>query len=114
MDQFATGLPLLSVHDPEESGTTSLDPLGLVPLGDECQFQVVSDRERLFNVVLGAEYTDDVASTERHAKRVRVASAVAEELTFRLEVDRGAGETPVAANGAMIIELPKTPAALST
>jgi len=53
---------------------------------DERQFQVVSDRERWFNIVMGAEYADDAASTERQAGRVRLASAVCEDLTFRLEV----------------------------
>jgi hypothetical protein len=53
---------------------------------DERQFQVVSDRERWFNIVMGAEYADDVASTERQARRLRLASAVSEDLTFRLEV----------------------------
>lgn len=53
---------------------------------DERQFQVVSDRERWFNIVMGAEYSDDVASTEKQAKRLKLASAIAEELTFRLEV----------------------------
>jgi hypothetical protein len=56
---------------------------------DERQFQVVSDRERWFNIVMGAEYADDVASTERQAKRLRLAAAVCEDLTFRLEVVPG-------------------------
>jgi hypothetical protein len=63
---------------------------------DERQFQVVSDRERWFNIVMGAEYADDVASTERQASRLRLASAVAEDLTFRLEVARtSAASEPV-------------------
>lgn len=53
---------------------------------DERQFQVVTDRERWFNIVMGSEYSDDVASTERQAKRLRLASGISEELTFRLEV----------------------------
>jgi hypothetical protein len=53
---------------------------------DERQYQVVSDRERWFNIVMGAEFSDDVASTERQARRIRLASAIAEDLTFRLAV----------------------------
>lgn len=53
---------------------------------DERQYQVVSDRERWFNIVMGAEYADDVASTEKQATRIRLASAISEELAFRLEV----------------------------
>lgn len=53
---------------------------------DERQYQVVSDRERWFNIVMGAEYADDAASTEKQASRLRLATAISEELTFRLEV----------------------------
>jgi hypothetical protein len=35
---------------------------------------------------MGAEFSDDVASTERQARRIRLASAIAEDLTFRLAV----------------------------
>lgn len=70
---------------------------------DERQFQVVSDRERWFNIVMGAEYSDDVASTEKQAKRLRLASAITEELTFRLEVagDRSWGSSLSPATVAM-------------
>jgi superfamily II DNA or RNA helicase len=81
---------------------------------DERQFHVVSDRERWFNVVMGAEYVDDVASTERQARRVRLATAVAEELTFRLEVD-GAGENETqVGNGPTIAELSASSVVLAT
>ena len=53
---------------------------------DERQFHVVSDRERWFNIVMGAEYSDDVASTERQARRLRLPTKICEELSFRLEV----------------------------
>lgn len=53
---------------------------------DERQYQVVSDRERWFNIVMGAEYADDAASTEKQASRIRLATPISEELTFRLEV----------------------------
>jgi len=53
---------------------------------DERQFQVVTDRERWFNIVMGAKYSDDVASTEKQARRLRLAAALADELSFRLEV----------------------------
>ncbi len=56
---------------------------------DERQFQVVSDRERWFNIVMGAEYIDDAASTERQAGRLRLAASISEDLTFRLEVYTG-------------------------
>jgi hypothetical protein len=43
----ASGLPFLSIHDPEESGTISLDPLGLVPLGEQMAVELVPGvRER--------------------------------------------------------------------
>jgi superfamily II DNA/RNA helicase len=52
---------------------------------DERQFRVVSDRERWFNIVMGAEYCEDAASTEKQAARVQLPAAISEELCFRLE-----------------------------
>jgi len=53
---------------------------------DERQFQVVSDRERWFNIVMGSQYQDDAGTTEREAQRLRLASAISDDLTFRLAV----------------------------
>jgi superfamily II DNA or RNA helicase len=53
---------------------------------DERQYRVVSDRERWFNIVMGAKYTEDAASTERQATRIPLAAAICEDLKFRLEV----------------------------
>lgn len=53
---------------------------------DERQYQVVTDRERWFNIVMGAEYSDDAASTERQAMRLRLTAAICEDLSFRLNV----------------------------
>ncbi len=61
---------------------------------DERQFQVVSDRERWFNIVMGAEYRDDTASTERQARRVKLASEVSEALAFHLEVSPPTPQLP--------------------
>lgn len=54
---------------------------------DERQFQVVTNRERWFNVVMGAEYSDDAASTEKQAKRLRLAVTLAEELRRTIELE---------------------------
>jgi len=53
---------------------------------DERQFQVVSDRERWFNIVMGSRYQDAAGATEREALRLRLAAAISEDLTFRLDV----------------------------
>ena len=52
---------------------------------DERQFRVVSDRERWFNIVMGADYSDDAASTEKQAERIQLPSAISDDLSFRLE-----------------------------
>ena len=40
-------LPLLSLHDPEGSGSTSLDPLGLTPIGEQLAVELIPGvRER--------------------------------------------------------------------
>ena len=53
---------------------------------DERQFQVVSDRELWFNLVMGSQYQDDAGTTEREAQRLRLGSAISDDLTFRLAV----------------------------
>jgi len=64
---------------------------------------------------MGAEYVDDVASTERQAQRMRLAAAVAEELTFRLEVDNLVNNESGTGNGLATAELPvDSAAALAT
>ena len=42
---------------------------------DERQFQVVSDRERWFNIVMGSQYQDDAGTTEREAQHLRLFGA---------------------------------------
>lgn len=45
-EQFV-GLPLLSIHDPEGAGSTSLDPLGLTPIGEQLAVELIPGvRER--------------------------------------------------------------------
>jgi len=47
MDSQILGLPLLSIHDPEGAGSTSLDPLGLTPLGEQLAVELIPGvRER--------------------------------------------------------------------
>lgn len=47
MDASYVGYPMLSVHDPEGSGSTSLDPLGLTPLGEQLAVELIPGvRER--------------------------------------------------------------------
>ena len=42
-----SGLPLLSLHDPEGAGSTSLDPLGLTPVGEQLAVELIPGvRER--------------------------------------------------------------------
>jgi len=53
---------------------------------DERQFQVVSDRELWFNIVMGSQYQDDAGTTELEAQRLRLGSAISDDLTFRLAV----------------------------
>ncbi|MEN9661761.1 MAG: hypothetical protein RL324_710 [Verrucomicrobiota bacterium] len=47
MESRGAGIPLLSLPDPEGSGETSLDPLGLVPIGEQLAVELVPGvRER--------------------------------------------------------------------
>ena len=47
MDLQIQGLPLLSIHDPEGAGSTSLDPLGLTPIGEQLAVELIPGvRER--------------------------------------------------------------------
>lgn len=75
---------------------------------DERQFQVVTDRERWFNIVMGAEYADDAASTERQAKRVPLPAALCDELTFDLGVFKNVELEMVPT--PLCNEIPSTPA----
>ena len=53
---------------------------------DEKMYRVVMDRERWFNVVMGAKFKVDARTTEKLARRVPLPATVAQELAFRLEV----------------------------
>lgn len=57
---------------------------------DEKMYRVVSDRERWFQIVLGAKYemdeTDETA-TDRHAARVPLPHAIQEKLAINLQID---------------------------
>lgn len=53
---------------------------------DEKMYRVVMDRERWFNIVMGEDYTIDAQTAERLAARIPLPAAVAEALSFRLEV----------------------------
>lgn len=47
MNEQFTGFPFLSVHDPEGAGSTSLDPLGLTPIGEQLAVELIPGvRER--------------------------------------------------------------------
>ena len=47
MKSQTQGLPLLSIHDPEGAGSTSLDPLGLTPIGEQLSVELIPGvRER--------------------------------------------------------------------
>ncbi len=49
-------------------------------------YRVVMDRERWFNVVMGARYETDTASTDQLAERIPLPQAVVEALAFDLRV----------------------------
>jgi hypothetical protein len=53
---------------------------------DEKQFRVVTDRERWFQVLMGADYRTDESFTERAADRIPLPDAAARALAFDLSV----------------------------
>ena len=53
---------------------------------DEKQFRVVMDRERWFQVLMGADYRTDESFTEKAAERVPLPAAAAKALAFDLSV----------------------------
>lgn len=53
---------------------------------DQKMYQVVTDRERWFNVVMGEKFSTDPRSTERIAERVPLPVSAVEGLSFRLGV----------------------------
>lgn len=53
---------------------------------DEKQFRVVMDRERWFQVLMGADYRTDEPSTEKAAERIPLPIAAAKALAFDLSV----------------------------
>lgn len=54
---------------------------------DQKMYQVVTDRERWFNVVMGEKFSTDPRSTERIAERVPLPVSAVEGLSFRLAVE---------------------------
>ncbi|MBK9032045.1 MAG: hypothetical protein IPL61_12100, partial [Myxococcales bacterium] len=56
---------------------------------DEKMYQVVMDRERWFQVVMGEDYPTDVLATSRLAERVPLPEAAAEGLIMDLSLDGG-------------------------
>lgn len=47
MELQVQGLPLLSLHDPEGAGSSSIDPLGLTPIGEQLSVELIPGvRER--------------------------------------------------------------------
>ena len=53
---------------------------------DEKMFQVVRDRERWFQIVMGENYELDEASTDSRAERIPLPQEVRLELALRLHV----------------------------
>ncbi|MCA6098166.1 DEAD/DEAH box helicase [Bradyrhizobium australafricanum] len=53
---------------------------------DEKQFRVVMDRERWFQVLMGADYRTDESFTEKAAERIPLPAAAAKALAFDLSV----------------------------
>lgn len=51
---------------------------------DEKMFNVVRDRERWFQIVMGERYEADEAATDRRASRVPLPEAVRTELALKL------------------------------
>lgn len=50
MDTDPRGLPFLSIHDPEGEGNSSIDPLGLTPIGEQLAVELIPGvRERQTN-----------------------------------------------------------------
>jgi superfamily II DNA or RNA helicase len=54
---------------------------------DEKMYRVVMDRERWFSVVMGEEFKVDARNTEALSRRIPLPTAVASDLSFRLEVE---------------------------
>ena len=54
---------------------------------DDKMYQVVMDRERWFNIVMGSKYKVDARTTEKLAERIPLPEKAAKELIFRLEVE---------------------------
>jgi hypothetical protein len=53
-------------------------------------YRVVMDRERWFSVVMGEEFKIDARNTEALSRRIPLPTAVASDLSFRLEVEEQA------------------------
>jgi len=53
---------------------------------DEKMYRVVMDRERWFKVVMGDSFKVDARTTDKLAERIPLPAAIADKLTFRLEV----------------------------
>lgn len=54
---------------------------------DQKMYQVVTDRERWFNVVMGEKFSTDTRSTERVAQRIPLPMSAVEALSFRLGIE---------------------------
>lgn len=54
---------------------------------DEKMYKVVMDRARWFNILMGEDYEEDLASTERIANRIPLPERVVNQLAFRLDIN---------------------------
>lgn len=53
---------------------------------DEKMYNVVMDRARWFNILMGEDYKEDLETTEKLAERLELPEEIVKELAFRLEV----------------------------
>jgi hypothetical protein len=53
---------------------------------DEKMYKVLMDRARWFNILMGEDYEEDLASTKRIAGRIPLPERVVNQLSFRLDI----------------------------
>jgi hypothetical protein len=97
MDSVTLSLPLLSIYDPDGAGGISIDPLGLTPLGEQLSVELIPGiRERqthpryltaiAVSHAVCDEFPPDTLASDEVSEPWQVASAISDDLTFRLAV----------------------------
>ena len=97
MDSVTLSLPLLGIYDPDGAGGISIDPLGLTPLGEQLSVELIPGiRERqthpryltaiAVSHAVCDEFPPDALASDEVSEPWQVASAISDDLTFRLAV----------------------------